>query len=326
LSLSSAAPETARKPIRVFVAGGTGLIGRRLVSALSARGDSVVLLTRDPSRVVPAPGVEAVRGDPTEPGDWSARVAGCAAVVNLAGENLFARRWSAEFKARLHDSRLRSTANIAAAIAGAPETERPRVLIQGSAIGFYGDSEVAEFTEESAPDPAQAGDFLVALCREWEAAAAPASAAGCAVTLLRTGIVLDPAGGALAELLPVFRWFVGGPVGSGRQWMSWIHRDDQTGLILWAVDSALGGRPLAGPLNATAPEPATNSRFSKALGAALGRPSFLWAPGFALRLALGEVAGTVLGGQRVLPARALKLGYRFRFPSLDAALKDLLAG
>jgi uncharacterized protein (TIGR01777 family) len=302
--------------MKVLLTGGTGLVGRRLGAALAGRGDSVVVLTRDPARAGPAlpPGAVAVAGDPTQPGPWTDAVCGCDAVVNLAGENLFARRWNADFKRTIRDSRIQATEQVVRAVLGA--ADRPRVLVSASAIGYYGPHESAEFTEDSPPG----NDYLAGVCAEWEAAARPAAEAGVRTVLLRIGVVLDPAGGALAQVIGPFKKFVGGPVGSGRQWMSWIHHADLTGLILRALDDPA----VSGPLNATAPHPVTNAEFSHALGSALGRPSALTAPAFAVRLMLGEVADIVLTGQKVRPAKARSLGYEFRFPEIAAALRDLL--
>jgi uncharacterized protein (TIGR01777 family) len=308
--------------MRVFVTGGSGLIGSRLIRALAARGDEVVLLTRRPEAVREALGstCQVVAGDPTEPGPWTESLDGCEAVVNLTGENLFARRWNEAFKLRLRDSRLRSTETIVRALARQPRTAAgaPKVLVNGSAVGYYGPHGDEELTEESPPGD----DFLARLCVDWERAARQAEAHGVRVALVRTGVVFDPAGGPLGAMLRPFRMGAGGPVGSGQQWLSWIHHQDIVGILLLALDNS----GAAGPINATAPHPVTNRDFARAAGAALGRPSFLPTPAFALRLAFGEVADVLTTGQRVLPKKALALGYTFRFPDLAAALKDLLNG
>jgi uncharacterized protein (TIGR01777 family) len=306
--------------MRIFVAGGTGLIGTRLVRRLRDRGDQVELLTRRPAvaRDLFGAGVTAVEGEPTQPGAWGERAAGCDAAVNLFGENVFGRRWNAAYKQTLLDSRVNSTRHVAEALARRPRRDdgQPKVLVNASAIGYYGPRGDEELTEESAPG----GDFLADLCVQWEKATQPAEAAGVRTARVRIGVVLDKEGGALAQMLTPFKLFVGGPVGSGRQWLSWVHHADMVGLLLLALDNP----GTSGPLNGTAPHPVTNRDFARALGRALGRPSFLPTPGFALRLALGEVADVVLTGQRVLPARAQALGYTFQFPTVDAALADLL--
>ena len=243
-------------------------------------------------------------------------IAGCQAVVNLAGANVFDRRWNDDFKRLLRESRVLTTQNIVQAIEKA--SPRPRVLVNGSAIGFYGFTGDELLTEDS---PAGTADYLSQLTPLWEEAAQAAAAFGTRVVLLRTGVVLDKAGGALKQMMTPFTFFIGGPVGSGRQWVSWIHHADEVGLILFAIDEPR----VLGPLNATAPEPVTNKQLAKALGKAMHRPSFAPVPGFALKLRFGEVANIVLKGQRVLPKKAQELGYRFQFPTIDLALADIVA-
>lgn len=305
--------------MRVFVAGGTGQIGSRLVEALRKRGDEVLVLTRNVAKARErlGSGPQFVEGDAMQPGPWMDRVAGCQGVVNLVGEGIFARRWNDEFKKVLRDSRIVSTQNLVAAIRKAEP--KPAVLVQGSAVGYYGfRDDDAEITEDS---PA-ADDFMARLCVDWEAAAQPVEQVGVRLVILRTGVVLDPQGGALPKLLTPFKMYLfGGPVGSGRQWVPWIHWADEVGLILWALDNP----QVRGPLNAVAPQSATNKQMMQAVGAALKRPSFWPTPGFLLRLGLGEVADVVLRGQKVVPRKALDLGYRFQFPEIGAALRDLLA-
>jgi uncharacterized protein (TIGR01777 family) len=305
--------------MRVFVTGGTGLIGVRLIRRLRKRGDDVVLLTRRPDaweRV--GPDVEVVVGDPTQPGPWQDRLAECDAAINLAGAGIFDKRWSTAYKAVMRDSRVRSTENVVAALVKAPRRadDTPKVLVNGSAVGYYGPHGDEELTEDSPPGD----DFLAKLCVEWEAAAKPAEAAGVRVVLLRTGVVLDKEGGALKALLPPFKLGAGGPVGSGKQYMSWIHHADEVGIILLALDHL----EAHGPLNGTAPQPVTSKQFGKALGAALGRPAFLPTPGFGLRLLLGEVADVLTTGQRAVPKRALALGYAFQYPDVEGALRQII--
>jgi uncharacterized protein (TIGR01777 family) len=306
--------------MRVFLTGATGLIGSRLVRRLIGRGDTVVILTRRPgvAREQFGTGVTAVEGDPIKPGDWI-RIAGeCDAIVNLAGENLFARRWNAAFKKQLVDSRVRGTQNVVQALTAAPRRAdgTAKVLVNASAIGIYGPHGDEELTEDS---PA-GDDFLAGLCADWERSARGVEAAGVRCALVRIGVVLDKGGGALANLLTPFKLGVGGPVGNGRQWLSWIHHDDLGTLLLLALDNGQA----SGPLNGTAPNPVSNREFSKALGRALHRPALLPTPVFALRLVLGEVADVVATGQRVAPKRPLGLGMQFRFPTIDAALEDVL--
>jgi uncharacterized protein (TIGR01777 family) len=304
---------------RIFLTGGTGLIGRRLVKLLLARGDQPVVLTRRSAHARQALGTKAelVEGDPMQPGDWMAKVEDCDAVVHLAGENVFAKRWSTDFKKLLVDSRVQSTRNIAQALTRKPKTAagEPKVLVNASAIGFYGPRGDEEITEETPPGD----DFLARLCIDWEREARAVETAGVRSVQVRVGVVLDREGGALAALLRPFKLFVGGPAGSGRQYMAWIHHEDMCGLFLLALDTPA----CTGPLNGTAPNPVTNRDFSRALGKALGRPSFMKTPAFALRLMLGEVADVITTGQRVVPRKALSLGYVFKYPTIEAALAQL---
>jgi uncharacterized protein len=308
--------------MRVFVTGGTGLVGSHLIEQLLARGDQPTVLTRRPDTVGARWGEQCavIRGDPTQHGDWTHALAECDAVVNLAGENLFARRWNTAFKELLRTSRVQGTTHVARALAERPlrADGTPKVLVSASAIGYCGprgDDELDEYAPVGS-------DFLARLCADWEKATQPAVHAGLRVVRLRTGVVLDPKGGALRPMLLPFKLCVGGPVGSGKQYMSWIHRDDETGLILFALDNP----KVQGPLNATAPQPVTNREFSKTLGHVLHRPSFMPTPRFALRLLVGEAADVITTGQRVMPRRALGLGYVHRFPELEGALRDLLVG
>lgn len=305
--------------MRVFVTGGTGLVGSRLIRKLRARGDEVLVLSRRPDawqRV--GQDCMIVTGDPTQPGDWQDRIAECDAVVNLAGENIFARRWTPEFKELLRMSRLLSTSNVVAALAknALRADGSPKVLVNASAIGFYGPCGDEEIDELS---PA-GHDFLAGLCVEWEAAARLAESAGVRVVLVRIGVVLDLDGGALAMMITPFKLGAGGPVGSGKQIMSWIHHADMTGLLLLALDHS----DARGPLNGTAPNPVTNKEFGKALGKTLGRPAFMPTPRFALKLLLGEVADVLATGQRVVPKKALALSYPFSYPDVGLALRDIL--
>jgi uncharacterized protein (TIGR01777 family) len=304
--------------MRVFVTGGTGLIGTRLVRHLLKRGDQAVVLTRRPDAAAKlfGPGCAVVAGDPTQGGDWMGAVADCDAVVNLAGENVFGRRWNAEVKALLHDSRVKATQNVAEALRR-PADGRPRALVNASAIGYYGPHGNEELTEDSPPGD----DFLARLCIDWEKAARAAESAGVRCVTVRVGVVLDKEGGALAKLLTPFKLGAGGPVGSGEQWLSWIHHEDMTGLFLLALDNP----EARGPLNGTAPGPVTNREFGRALGRALHRPAFMPMPGFALRLLVGEAAEVVLTGQRVLPRQAQRLGYAFKYPTIDAALREIVS-
>ena len=307
--------------MRVFITGGTGLVGGHLVPRLLERGDEVLVLTRQPDDAKQkwSHPCRVVAGDPTQAGAWQRDAAACDAVVNLAGEGIFNRRWSTAFKEVMRASRVDSTKNVVAALAEAPRRGdgSPKTLVSASAIGYYGPHGDEELTESSSPGD----DFLAKLSIEWEAAASSAQAQGIRVCVIRTGVVLAREGGALQKMLTPFKMFVGGPVGSGKQYMSWIHIEDLVGIMLLALDQPA----VQGPLNATAPRPVTNREFSKALGRVLGRPSFMPAPALGLRAMLGEVANVVTKGQRVLPRAALAAGYRFRFEEVEAALRDVLA-
>jgi uncharacterized protein (TIGR01777 family) len=306
--------------LRVTVTGATGLIGRALVGALQDRGALVTVLARDPARA--AARLDSAGLAPAEIVGWdllnepapAPALAGRDAVVHLAGEKV-AQRWTLRAKEAIRDSRVIGTRQLLAGLSQAEE--RPAVLLSASAIGYYG-----SHGEEPLDEEAPAGeDFLARLCVAWEAEAAKASQLGVRVVRLRTGVALDPDDGALAQMLPPFRLGVGGPVAGGRQYVSWIHRDDLIGI----ATAAIADERWLGPINATAPSPCTNRDFSRALGRVLNRPAFLPVPGVALRLLYGEMAEVVTTGARVVPAKALVLGYEFRHPHLLEALRSLLA-
>ena len=306
--------------MRVTVTGASGLIGSALVAELREHGSEVTVLSRDPSRAREAlSGVEAVRWDPlSEPAPVQA-LTGVDAVVHLAGENV-AQRWSERAKRAIRDSRVVGTRNLLAGLKAAGEAPgglRPRTLISGSAVGYYGPRGEEPLDEDAPPG----SDFLSETCVAWEAEAQKASALGMRVVLVRTGVVLNRHGGALKKMLPSFQLGVGGPVAGGEQYISWIHREDLVGMVRAAMDD----ERWSGPVNATAPEPVTNREFSHALGRALHRPSLLPVPGFALGLLYGEMAEIVTAGARVMPAKPLVLGYDFRHPELDEALRSALS-
>jgi uncharacterized protein (TIGR01777 family) len=306
--------------MKVFVTGGTGLIGSRLVRRLRERGDSVVLLTRRPAAARERLPEECtfIEGDSMHAGSWMDAIGECDGVINLVGENIFAHRWNDDFKVLLHDSRVKSTEHVVQALVRNPRTAagRPKVLVNASAIGYYGPRGDEEITEESPPGD----DTLARLCVDWENAARRAEPSGVRVTRVRIGVVFDKEGGPLAMMLPPFKMGVGGPVGSGRQWLSWIHHHDVISILILGLDD----EQVSGPINATAPNPVSNKGFAKALGRALHRPSFLPVPKLALKLRFGQVAEVLTTGQRVLPKQALAAGYLFVFPSLDGALANLL--
>lgn len=292
--------------MKIVVAGGTGFIGEPLVRKLLPRGD-VVVLSREPSRVRAGRGVA---WDGKTDGAWSREIADADVLINLAGENIAAGRWTDERKRRLVASRLDATRALIAAIQKTPG--RARTLINGSAVGFYGNR-----GDEALDENASTGaGFLADLVVQWENAARAAETIA-RVVVLRFGVVLGKGGGALGKMELPFKLGAGGPIGSGTQWMSWIHRDDVIGLIEWAIDD----ENVRGVYNATAPEPVRNRDFVRAFGKALHRPAILPAPAFALRLAFGQMADeTLLGGQRVLPARAIAEGFRFSHSTVGEAL------
>ncbi|HET9163681.1 MAG TPA: TIGR01777 family oxidoreductase [Solirubrobacterales bacterium] len=301
--------------MRVLVSGASGFIGSALCDALLARGDSVIGLSRDPQRARGTnPGVIWHAWEPTLERPPAAAFENVDGVVNLEGEKIN-QRWSEDAKRRIMESRRTGTHNLVAAIAGLER--KPRVLVNGSAIGFYGDRGEA-IVDESA----ESGEgYDAEVVRAWEAAAREVEALGVRLVIVRTGHVLDPRGGLLGELLPPFRLGLGGPIAGGRQYMSWVHIDDEVGILLWALDN----ERVSGTINSTAPNPVTNRELAQALGRALRRPASVPVPGFVLDLKFGSEFGKVLrGGQRVMPRRALDLGYEFRFADIDAAMKNLL--
>jgi uncharacterized protein (TIGR01777 family) len=297
------------------VTGGTGLVGRALIPELLARQDEVLCVTRDPGRareVLPG-AIEWIGADPCLPGVWQDRLQSCDAVINLAGDPVATGRWSRQKKHRLRRSRLAVTEGVARAMA---DGGRPMTLISGSAVGYYGDRGAAALGEEQEPGQ----DFLARLALEWEHMATKACRDNTRVVLLRTGVVLTSAGGALPRLVQPFRLGAGGPLGSGRQYFPWIHRQELVRIILFALDQAA----VAGPINAVVPNPPTQKQFAAALGRALGKPCWLPAPAAALRLLLGEKAAMLLASQRALPNVLKAHGYRFVWGDLDEALADLL--
>ncbi|MCA8968540.1 MAG: TIGR01777 family oxidoreductase [Planctomycetes bacterium] len=299
--------------MRVVVTGGTGFVGRDVVDALLARDEDVTVVTRDASRMP-----QSIQG----------RVATCTwneldldgvdAVVHLAGENLFARRWSKAQKQRILSSRVDSSEKLLEAIQRA--AQRPRVLVHASAIGYYGPKVGAEQDDEVDETSPPGSDFLAEVCVAWEAACSPACDLGLRVVPLRLGIVLGEGGGALQEMKTPFLFFIGGPIGDGKQWMSWVHLRDVSRLALLAIDD----ERCTGPLNVVAPHPVRMNTFAKALGRAMMRPSWLRVPRFAIRLFVGEAASTIVEGQRVVPLRARELGYGFEYAEVAEALTDIL--
>ncbi len=307
--------------MRIVISGGTGFLGSPLAEMYAEEGHDVRVLTRslmsgdfrhDPGTGVP--GVTRVGWVPDgKSGPWATVLDGADAVINLAGESIDAGRWTPQRKARLRDSRLLATRSLATAILAVKAP--PRVFVSSSAVGFYGPAGDQPLTEAS---PAGRG-FLAGLCEDWEKEAQCVTRAETRLAIVRSGIVLERSGGALARMITPFRWFVGGRIGSGRQYFSWIHRLDWMELVRWIVQQ----QEVRGAINATAPEPVTNKELARALGRALHRPRLVPAPTFALKLIVGEMADSIVTGQRVIPARAQALGYHFRYPDIDQAFRGI---
>lgn len=315
--------------MRVFVTGGTGFMGAALVEALVARGDEVVVLTRSAERArarLPE-GVVIVEGDPSLAGAWQTALGGCHAVVNLAGESVGGQRWNAQYKQRIHDSRVETTRMIVEGIAALTPAQRPAVLASASGIDYYpfdvdlgalvhwDDEE--DVVDESCPP----GDsFLARVCRNWEAEARAAEAHGVRVVLMRTALVLGR-GGPMDKMTTPYKFFAGGRIGNGRQWWCWIALADAVRVYLFAIDR----EELRGPVNLTAPKPVRNRDFARALGKALKRPAWLPVPGFAVRAALGEFADHVLLGRPCVPKALEQAGFAFEYPELAKALEAAVA-
>ena len=303
--------------MRVIITGGTGLIGRPLSAALVADGHNVTVLTRNPDKVKDMPaGVKLAAWDGQSAQGWGELADGADAIVNLAGENLSGGRWTKEMKQKIRQSRTLAGKAVMEAIAAA--AAKPKVLVQSSAVGYYGTATGDKPVTEADPE---GNDFLAKVCFDWEHSTAAASRLGVRRPVLRTGVVLANEGGAFPKLLLPFKLFAGGPLGSGKQWLPWIHIEDE----VRAIQFALINEQADGPINLSAPSPVTNGEIAKKLGEILGRPSFVPAPGFALQTVLGEMSVLVLEGQRTVPAKLQALGFQFKYPTIDPALRQLLA-
>lgn len=299
--------------MNIFITGGTGFVGTFLSRELALKGHDITILTRKERH--PAPLHSRIRfltGDPKQEGAWMAQVPEHDWIINLAGASISI-KWTDETKQMLYDSRVLTTKNLVTALA---DGDRRQLFCSTSAPGYYGPRGEEELTEESAPGQ----DFLAKLAQNWEAEALKAQDLGIRTVVTRFGIVLGQGGGMLEQLVPLFRKFMGGPVGSGQQWLSWIHQQDLVRAFLFLAEHP----ELVGPVNFTSPNPARNRDFAKALGRALNRPAFMPAPAFMLRLVLGEFAEVVLTGQKVLPQKLLAAGFQFNFPTIDQALNHLL--
>ena len=303
--------------MKILIAGGTGFIGTRLSSRLVRERHEVTILTRSKGRSgeIP-PGVSYLEGDPTQKGPWQEAIGRQDVMINLAGASIFG-RWTDERKRLMRESRLQTTRNIVEGIPPHPaHPDRQATLISASAVGYYGFRGDEELTEDSPPGK----DFLARLCAEWEEEGLRAGEKGAAVVITRFGIALGDQGGALAQMIPLFKRYLGGPIGSGRQWFSWIHVKDLEEAFVFLMRHP----EVSGPVNLTSPHPVRNKDLAEALGKALQRPSFLPAPGFAVRLLLGEFGSVLLEGQRVIPRRLVDQGFVFQYPEIEAALRSLL--
>jgi hypothetical protein len=304
--------------MKVAITGATGFVGSSLVKKLFTEGHQVLVLTRNPAtaqKVFPSiPNLEIVAYTPTESGSWQEAIAGCNGVVNLAGEPIAEKRWTAQEKQEILNSRKLGTQKIVEAIAKA--NLKPSVLVNASAIGYYGTSETSTFDESS---PA-GNDFLAQVCQAWEEEAQKVKAYGTRLVILRLGIVLGQ-GGAIAKMITPFKLFAGGPLGSGRQWFSWIHREDLVNLIIQALTNA----NMEGVFNATAPNPVRMAELAQTMGELMQRPSWLPVPSFALESLLGEGAMVVLEGQQVLPNRTQSSDFNYQYSTVKQALKEILS-
>ena len=299
--------------MKLAISGATGFIGSRLTDRLWNQNHSVALLSRRPPREVNVTKKQWFVWEPGSGGAWEAAIDGADGIINLAGEPIAGKRWSQAQKEKLRSSRIDATKSLVDAIAKAKV--KPKFLISSSAVGYYGAHGDETVTEKTGPGQ----DFLSRLCIEWEEEAKKAEVLGVRVALVRTGIVLGKGDGALAKMVPPFKMFAGGPLGSGQQWMPWIHIEDEVGLVCFLIENDAA----RGAFNATAPNPVTMKAFSKALGDVLNRPSWVSVPPSALALMVGEMADMLLNGQRAVPEAALQLGYRFKYPVIADALASL---
>ncbi|RPH88992.1 MAG: TIGR01777 family protein [Desulfobacteraceae bacterium] len=302
--------------MKIFITGGTGFVGTSLTKALTAQGHQVTLLTRaiKSGRALPS-GAAFLEGNPKEPGPWQKAVPDHQAFINLAGASIF-NRWTEASKKEMRDSRILTTRNLVSALADRKGQET--VLLSTSAVGYYGFHEEEEVTEETP----SGSDFLALMARDWEAEARQAEALGVRVIRCRFGIVLGERGGALDQMIPLFKRGLGSPLGSGKQWFPWIHQRDLTRIFMFLLEQ----KEISGPINCTAPNPVRNRALTRVLAEVLDKPAFLPAvPGFMLKIILGEFGDVLLKGQKVLPQKLLGLGFRFEFPSLKEALQNLFA-
>jgi uncharacterized protein (TIGR01777 family) len=301
-------------PMKILMTGGTGFVGTHLSSRLLREGHAVTALTRSSKEAKGVtPSVSYLGGDPTQKGAWQSAIRDHDVIINLAGASIFS-KWTEENKRAIRESRILTTRNLVEGIP--PERAKDITLISTSAVGYYGFHEDEVLTEDSPPGD----DFLARVAVEWEAEALKAQGNGSRVVITRFGIVLGKGGGALGQMIPAFRKFVGGPIGSGQQWFSWVHMEDLAEALVFLMS-----RPqISGPVNLCSPNPVRNIDLARALGKALKRPSFLPAPGFMIKLILGEFGSVILEGQRVIPGRLLQSGFVFKYPAIDGALENIV--
>ena len=301
--------------MKVFVTGASGFIGKSICNRLIERGDEVVALTRDSSRLADgwAKKVRVVQGDPSVQGNWQEAVDGTDAIIHLAGENISSKRWNSRFKKLIHSSRIDSTRNLVSTILAC--NQKPKQLIAASAIGWYGDTGNTLIDESAL----SAGDFLGGLCRDWEDASKPLMGTTVLRTVIRFGLVLDSSGGVLPQLMLPIRWNVGGPISDGKFFMSWVHLKDLNNLIFWVLDKKIGGI-----FNGVAPNPVINLEFVRTIAARLNKLAILPVPYCVFRLITGEIAQAICASQRIYPKAIIDSGFQFDFPTLELALNDLL--
>ena len=301
--------------MKILITGGTGFVGTQLNSRLIQDGHEVTILSRSAKRSGEVPrGISYLQGDPTQKGPWQEAIKNHDAVINLAGASIFS-KWTEEYKKTIRESRINTTRNIVEGIPSHPQ--KPFTLFSTSAVGYYGFCGDEELTEESP----HGEDFLARMALEWEGEALKAREKGARVVITRFGIVMGEKGGALGQMIPLFKKYIGGPIGSGKQWFSWVHIKD----LSEAFAFLLKHPEISGPVNVCAPNPVRNKDLAKALGKVLHRPSFMPAPGFMVKLVLGEFGSVILEGQRVIPKRLLDSGFAFQYPEIDKALQGIVS-
>jgi len=300
--------------VKILITGGTGFVGTQLTSRLTRDGHEVTILSRSLKGAKgSSPGISYLEGDPTRKGPWQESIKNHDAVINLAGASIFS-KWTEEHKKAIRESRVNTTRNIVEGIPSRPE--RPFTLFSTSAVGYYGFCGDEELVEDSPPG----NDFLARIAKEWEGEALKARDKGVRVVITRFGIVMGEKGGALSQMIPLFKKYIGGPIGSGKQWFSWVHIKD----LAEAFTFLLKHPEISGPVNVCSPNPVRNKGLAKALGKALHRPSFLPAPGFMIKLVLGEFGSVILEGQRVIPRRLLKSGFVFQYPDIEKVFQGII--